>query len=56
MRTVDKARYILNVLFLIGVIATLIIRITIGEGPAFMYVGFTTLAIKIFEFILRFVN
>lgn len=56
MRTVDKVRFILNVLFLIGAVATLIIYLTSGKCPTFMYIGFTTLAIKIFEFILRFVN
>ena len=56
MRTVDKVRFILNILFLIGAVATLIIYLTSGKCPTFMYIGFTTLAIKIFEFILRFVN
>lgn len=56
MRLVDKARYILNVLFLIGAVATLIVYMTSGKCPTFMYLGFTTIAIKVFEFILRFIN
>lgn len=56
MRTVDKVRFILNVLFLVGAVATLIVYLTSGKCPTFMYLGFGTLAIKVFEFILRFVN
>ena len=56
MRKVDKARQILNILFIIGAVATFIIYMTSGKCPTFMYVGFSTLAINIFEFILRFVN
>lgn len=56
MRTVDKVRYILNVLFLAGAVITLVIYLTSGNGQTFMYAGFSTLAIKVFEFILRFIN
>lgn len=56
MRPVDKARYILNILFLIGAVATLIVYLTSGKCTTFIYIGFTTLAIKVFEFILRFIN
>lgn len=56
MRTVDKVRFVLNALFLFGAIATLIVFLTMGKCPTFMYLGFGTLAIKVFEFILRFVN
>lgn len=56
MRPVDKARQILNILFLIGAVVTFIVYMTSGKCPAFLYIGFSTLAIKVFEFILRFVN
>ena len=56
MRQIDKARFILKTLFLIGAVTTFIIYFTYGKCPAFMYAGFTTLALKVFEFILRFVN
>lgn len=56
MRPIDKARQILNILFLIGAVVTFIVYMTSGKCPAFLYIGFSTLAIKVFEFILRFVN
>lgn len=56
MRLIDKIRFILNIAFLIGAVVTFIIYFAYGNGLPFMYTGFTTLAIKVFEFILRFVN
>ena len=56
MRTIDKIRYILNSVFLIGAVVTFIIYFTYGESPEFFYTGLTTLSLKVFEFILRFVN
>ena len=56
MRTVDKIRYILNILFLIGAAVTFILFIFNGDGNGFKYVGMTAMAFKIMEFILRFVN
>lgn len=56
MRQVDKVRSVLNILFLIGAVVTFIIYFAYGKSPAFLYTGFTTLALKVFEFILRFVN
>lgn len=56
MRQINKIRSILNTLFLIGAIVTFIIYFAYGKCPVFLYVGFTTLALKVFEFILRFVN
>ena len=56
MRTVDKVRYAFNALFLIGAIATIIVYLMYGKCPTFLYLGFTTLAIKVLEFILRFIN
>lgn len=51
----DKIRYILNTLFLIGVVITMILYFALDNREPFFYAGFITLSIKIFEFILRFV-
>ena len=56
MRQVDKVRNMLNILFLIGAVVTFIIYFAYGKSPSFFYAGFTTLGLKVFEFILRFVN
>ena len=56
MRTVDKIRYVLNVLFLIGAAVTFILFILNGEGSEFKIAGMAAMAFKIMEFILRFVN
>lgn len=56
MRTVDKIRYILNVLFLIGAAVTFILFMIDSNGSAFVIAGMTAMALKIMEFILRFVN
>lgn len=54
MRTIDKIRYILNILFLIATIVTLVLWI--ADSNIFFYTGFTALTLKVFEFLLRFVN
>ncbi len=56
MRRIDKIRQILNIVFLLGALATLVIYLVHGKCPAFMYVGFTSLSIKFIDFILRFIN
>ena len=56
MRTVDKIRYILNVLFLIGAAVTFVLFMINGDGNAFKFTGVVALTFKIMEFILRFVN
>lgn len=56
MRAVDKIRYILNILFLIGAAVAFILFMLDGNGDSFKYAGMTAMAIKIMEFILRFVN
>jgi hypothetical protein len=56
MRTVDKIRYILNVLFLIGAAVTFALFRINGDGNVFKVAGVAALAFKIMEFILRFVN
>lgn len=54
MRTIDKIRYILNALFLIATVATIIMWI--ADSKSFFYIGVAALSFKVFEFILRFVN
>lgn len=54
MRTIDKIRYILNALFLIATVATIIMWV--ADSGLFFYAGITALTLKVFEFILRFVN
>ena len=56
MRAVDKIRYILNVLFLIGAAVTFVLFMFNGDGNAFKFAGVVALTFKIMEFILRFVN
>ena len=56
MRTVDKIRYILNLLFLVGTAVTFILFIGNSDGYGFKIVGGTAMTFKIMEFILRFVN
>lgn len=56
MRAIDKIRYILNVLFLIGAAVTFVLFLVNGDGNAFKYAGMVALTFKILEFILRFVN
>lgn len=54
MRTIDKIRYILNALFLIATVATVIMWV--ADSKSFFYIGVTALVCKVFEFILRFIN
>ena len=56
MRTVDKIRYILNVLFLTGAAIAFILFIFDSGGNSFKIAGLAALALKMMEFILRFVN
>lgn len=52
---IDKIRFILNTLFLAGVVITMILYFIPGWREPFFYCGFITLSIKVIEFILRFV-
>ena len=56
MRTVDKVRYILNVLFLIGAAVTFILFMFDKNGAEFKIAGMSAMTLKLMEFILRFVN
>lgn len=54
MRTIDKIRFILNALFLIATVVTIILWV--ADSRSFFYVGIAALTFKVFEFILRFIN
>lgn len=54
MRTINRIRLIFNVLFLIATVVTVILWVT--DSHAFLYAGITALTLKVFEFILRFIN
>jgi hypothetical protein len=56
MRTIDKIRFALNILFLISTVATFILFLVDGDGNMYFHTGITALSLKVFEFILRFVN
>lgn len=49
----DKIRTILNTLFLIGALASLILYFTMEDKHAFFYVCATALFLKMMEIILR---
>lgn len=54
MKRFDRIRSILNILFLIGTLLTVVLYI--ADSDLFFYSGFASLAIKMFDFILRFIN
>lgn len=55
MRAIDKIRFILNTLFLVGVVITMLLYFVTDNHEPFFYAGFITLSVKVLEFILRFV-
>jgi hypothetical protein len=57
MKIVDKVRLILNAAFIVFAVITLILYISGSEGEReYFYTGVIALSLKVFEFILRFVN
>jgi len=55
VNTINKIRTILNILFLIGAVATFILYFTASGSMLFMYVGVAAMSFKMIEFILRFI-
>lgn len=51
-----QIRNILNILFLIGAIASVIVYYTVEDRHIFIYVCCTAIFIKMIEFILRFMR
>ena len=54
MDTINKIRYILNILFLAGAIITFILYFAASGSTLFLYTGLAALSFKMIEFILRF--
>lgn len=54
MNSTDKIRYILNTLFLIGTVVTVILYFAVDSREPFFYAGVISLTLKMAEFILRF--
>ena len=55
MDKIDKIRAILNILFLVGAVASVILYITSGDDKTvFFYVCSASLFVKVLEFIFRF--
>ena len=55
MDNIDKIRAILNILFLVGAVASVILYITSGDDKTvFFYVCSASLFVKVLEFVFRF--
>lgn len=52
----DKLRTLLNILFMIGAIASIIIYFTVEDKHIFFYVCGTSIFLKMIEFFLRFMR
>lgn len=56
MNNIDKIRNVLNILFMIGAVASIILYFSLGDDKSiFFYVcGASFLFLKMMEFVLRF--
>ena len=55
MDSIDKIRAILNVLFMIGAVASFILYFALGDDKSvFFYVCAASIFVKMMEFVLRF--
>lgn len=55
MNNIDQIRAVLNVLFMIGAIASVILYFTLGDDKSwFFYVCGASLFLKMIEFVFRF--
>ena len=55
MNNIDKIRNILNILFMIGAVASIILYFSLGDDKSiFFYVCGAYLFLKMMEFVLRF--
>ncbi len=52
----DKIRGILNMLFLVGTLASIITYFAIDDKTVFFYVCSASLFVKVMEFFIRFTN
>jgi len=53
---VNKTRSLLNMLFLVGVLISMILYFTVDDKKVFLYVCGATLFVKVVEFIIRFTH
>ncbi|WP_338157927.1 hypothetical protein [uncultured Phocaeicola sp.] len=55
MNNIDKIRNVLNILFMIGAVASIILYFSLGDDKSiFFYVCGASLFLKMMEFVLRF--
>lgn len=55
MNNIDKIRNALNILFMIGAVASIILYFSLGDDKSiFFYVCGASLFLKMMEFVLRF--
>lgn len=52
----DKIRNVLNILFMIGALASIIIYFAVDDKKVFLYVCGATIFVKIMEFFIRFTH
>lgn len=52
----DKIRSVLNLIFLLGTVLSIIIYFAVDDKKIFFYVCSTTLFIKVMEIFIRFTN
>ncbi|WP_321332433.1 hypothetical protein [uncultured Bacteroides sp.] len=52
----DKIRYILNILFLVGALASIIVYLAVDDKKIFLYVCGAAIFVKLMEFFIRFTN
>ena len=52
----DKIRTILNMLFLIGALASIVISFAVDDRKVFPYVCCATICVKLMEFFFRFTH
>lgn len=52
----DKIRNILNILFMIGALVSIIIYFAVDDKKVFLYVCGATIFVKLMEFFIRFTH
>jgi hypothetical protein len=52
----DKIRTVLNILFMLGALASLVAYFAAGDKKVFLYVCGVTLFVKLMEFFIRFTH
>lgn len=56
MDNIDKIRNILNIIFMIGAVASFILYFALGDDKSwFFYVAGASIFVKMIEFVLRFI-